>query len=620
MVRERTPQPPISRPSPASGPGRRFRGTQIETAKDARNTVRRLLSYLRPYRLILLCVFVLALISTLLSLMGPLLIGMAIDRFITGHDIAGLLRMTFLMLGVYLGSWLSQTGQSLLMARVSQRAMRELRRHLFAHLQTLSLRFFDRDRRGELMSRLTNDMDAISVLLAQNVTALFSGLISLVGILVVMLMLNPLLTLGSMIIFPLMIGIVGIVGKRTRREFRRLQTNIGQLNATLEEMYSSQRVVIAFGQQSAAGRRFDRANETVRQVGIRAHTYAMLVPPLMGILSNANIAIVAGLGGWMTINGLASVGIIAAFIAYSRRFAAPLRQLGGLYNQIQAALAGAERIFAVIDESPELTDPVNAIVLDKIDGEVTFNNVDFAYAPNVPVLKEVSFTAEPGQTIALVGPTGAGKTTIINLLTRFYDIDNGSIRIDGHDIRTVRRENLRRQLGIVLQSTFLFAESVLENIRYGRLDATDEECIAAAKLAYADQFIRRLPQGYDTPLSERGSNLSEGQRQLLAIARAVLADPQILILDEATSSVDTRTEVYIQTALRELMDGRTSFIIAHRLSTIRHADQVLVIDDGRIIEHGTHDELLAAQGFYHQLYTSQFRGQPISTAASKGQG
>jgi len=330
MVRERTPQPPISRPSPASGPGRRFRGTQIETAKDARNTVRRLLSYLRPYRLILLCVFVLALISTLLSLMGPLLIGMAIDRFITGHDIAGLLRMTFLMLGVYLGSWLSQTGQSLLMARVSQRAMRELRRHLFAHLQTLSLRFFDRDRRGELMSRLTNDMDAISVLLAQNVTALFSGLISLVGILVVMLMLNPLLTLGSMIIFPLMIGIVGIVGKRTRREFRRLQTNIGQLNATLEEMYSSQRVVIAFGQQSAAGRRFDRANETVRQVGIRAHTYAMLVPPLMGILSNANIAIVAGLGGWMTINGLASVGIIAAFIAYSRRFAAPLRQLGGI--------------------------------------------------------------------------------------------------------------------------------------------------------------------------------------------------------------------------------------------------------------------------------------------------
>ncbi len=413
-----------------------------------------------------------------------------------------------------------------------------------------------------------------------------------------------------MVVFPLMIGIVGFIGKRTRREFRRLQMNIGQLNAVLEEMYSCQRVVVAFGQQSAAERQFDCANETVRQVGIRAHTYAMLVPPLMGILSNANIAIIAGLGGWMTINGLASVGNIVAFIAYSRRFAMPLGQLGEIYNQIQAALAGAERIFAVIDEPPELTDPVNTIILDAIDGEVTFDNVDFSYVPNVPVLKRVSFTAKPGQMIALVGPTGAGKTTIINLLTRFYEINSGSIRIDGHDIRTISRESLRRQLGIILQSTFLFADSVMENIRYGRLEATDEECITAAKLAYADQFICRLPQGYETPLSERGSNLSEGQRQLLSIARALLADPQILILDEATSSVDTRTEVYIQTALRELMKNRTSFVIAHRLSTIRHADQVLVIDDGRIIEHGTHTELLAAQGFYHRLYTSQFRRQP----------
>jgi len=304
---------------------------------------------------------------------------------------------------------------------------------------------------------------------------------------------------------------------------------------------------------------------------------------------------------------MASVGIIAAFIMYSRRFAQPLRQLGNLYNQIQAALAGAERIFEIIDTVPDLTDASDAIVLEKIAGEVLFDHVNFAYVPGVPVLKDVSLVAEPGETIALVGPTGAGKTTIVNLLTRFYDIEAGAIRIDGEDIRGVQKDSLRRQLGIVLQETFLFSESVMENIRYGRLDATETEVIAAATLANADQFIRRLPQGYDTPLSERGGNLSEGQRQLLAIARAVLADPRILILDEATSSVDTRTEAHIQGALLDLMKGRTSFVIAHRLSTIRNADQVLVIDGGCIIEKGTHDELIAKRGFYHRLYTSQFR-------------
>jgi ATP-binding cassette subfamily B multidrug efflux pump len=328
----------------------------------------------------------------------------------------------------------------------------------------------------------------------------------------------------------------------------------------------------------------------------------------MGILSNANIAVLAGLGGWMALQGLATVGTIATFYNYSRKFAAPLRQLGDLYNQIQSALAGAERVFEVMDEQPELTDAPDAVVLDDVTGEVVFDHVDFSYVPGVPVLKEVSLRAKPGQTIALVGPTGAGKTTMVNLLTRFYDIQDGAIYVDGHDIREVQKASLRRQLGIVLQDTYLFSESVVENIRYGRLDATEEEVIAAAKLADADQFIRRLPQGYDTELSERGSNLSQGQRQLLAIARAVLADPGILILDEATSSVDTRTEARIQAALLRLMKGRTSFVIAHRLSTIRDADNILVINDGRIIERGTHDELLAQRGFYHHLYMSQFKG------------
>jgi len=346
----------------------------------------------------------------------------------------------------------------------------------------------------------------------------------------------------------------------------------------------------------------------VRRVGIHAQTYAMLVPPLMGILSNANIAVLAGLGGWMTLQDWATVGTIASFYSYSRKFAAPLRQLGNLYNQIQAALAGAERVFEVIDQQPELTDAPDAVALDDIAGKVVFDHVDFCYVPGVPVIKDMSLQAQPGQTIALVGPTGAGKTTMINLLTRFYDIDRGAIRIDGQDIRRVQKSSLRRQLGIVLQDTFLFSESVMENIRYGRLDATDKECIAAARLADADSFIRRLPRGYDTPLSERGSNLSQGQRQLLAIARAVLANPGILILDEATSSVDTRTESRIQQALLRLIKGRTSFVIAHRLSTIRDADKVLVINDGRIIERGTHQELLARRGFYHNLYMSQFKG------------
>jgi len=556
-------------------------------------------------------VSVLALVvaSTGLDLLAPFLMGLVIDEFIVAGDLDGLLRVTLLMLGAYLGAWLTRASQGVIMARVSQQAMRSLRRDLFEHLQTLSLSFFDRHSHGELMSRLTNDMDAISRVLTQNVAALFTSLLTLVGVLVMMFSINFWLALGSMIVFPLMMWLVGFVGRRTRRGFREYQARIGQLNGKLEEMFSGQRVIIAFGQEAAMLADFDTANEMVRQVGIHAQTYAMLVPPLMGILSNANIAVVAGLGGWMTLRGWATVGTIAAFYSYSRKFAAPLRQLGNLYNQVQAALAGAERVFEVIDEQPELTDAPDAGALDDIAGEVVFDHVDFGYVPGVPVIKDMSLRARPGQAIALVGPTGAGKTTMINLLTRFYDIDGGAVRIDGWDIREVQKASLRRQLGIVLQDTFLFSESVMENIRYGRLDATDEECITAAKLADADPFIRRLPQGYDTHLSERGSNLSQGQRQLLAIARAILADPGILILDEATSSVDTRTEKHIQEAMLRLMEGRTSFVIAHRLSTIREADKILVINGGEIIERGTHRDLLAARGFYYNLYMSQFKGQ-----------
>ena len=593
------------------GPGGHGREMAIERAKDTRGTLRRLVRYLKPHRRVVLAVLLFAALGTGMGLAGPYLMGKAIDVLYMRSGVNALFRVVLAMVGVYLLSWLAMVGQGWIVASVAQKVMRTLRGDLFNHLQTLSLRFFDGRASGELMSRLTNDMDAVSRVLSQNATQLFTGVLTLVGVLVIMFVLNPLLALGSMLVFPLMIGLVGLVGKKTRTAFRGYQTNLGALNGVLEETYSGQRVVMAYGQEDKVLDRFDQANEAVRKLGIHAMTYALLVMPMMGILSNANIAVVAGLGGWMTLKGLATVGTIASFIAYSSRFADPLRQLGELYNQVQAALAGAERIFEVIDTSPDQTDVSDAVALERIEGDVVFEDVSFFYVPGVPVLKDVCLHARPGERIALVGPTGAGKTTVVNLLSRFYDLDDGAIRIDGIDLRYVSRASLRRNLGTVLQQSFLFAESVMENIRYGRLDASDEEVIAAATLANADRFIRRLPHGYDTVLSERGANLSEGQRQLIAIARAILADPRILVLDEATSSVDTRTEVHVQEALLELMKGRTSFVIAHRLSTIRGADQVVVIDEGRIVERGTHEELLAKEGTYHHLYMSQFRKTPV---------
>ncbi len=580
----------------------------IESAKDPRGALRRLLGYLSEYRLHLIAVAVMTVVSTLLSIAGPYLMGVAIDKFIMAGDVQGFIRIVLLLAGTYLTSTVTQMAAGWMMAIISQRSLMRLRKELFEHMQTLSLGFFDKRPAGDLMSRLTNDVDAIGSALAQNVTQLISGLLTLVGIVVTMLSLNAWLALANLVVFPFMVVFTAIIGRRTRNSFRDLQMNLGMLNGAMQETISGERVVIAFEQQESVNRKFAATNDTVRETGIRAMTYAMLIMPLMGILSNANIAIIAGLGGWMALNGLTTVGTIAAFITYSRRFTQPLRQFANLYNSIQSALAGAERIFEVVDTEPELVDAPDALAIDDFEGDVEFRDVDFEYDPGVPVLKGIDLRAEPGQTIALVGPTGAGKTTIVNVLTRFYDIQNGSIAIDGHDIRLIRKDDLRRQLGIVLQDVFLFSGTVMDNIRYGRLDATDEECIEAAKLANADGFIHRLPKGYMTELTEGGSNLSQGQRQLLSIARAIVADPAILVLDEATSSVDTRTEVQIQEALLRLMKGRTSFVIAHRLSTIRNADQVLVINEGEIIERGTHRELLEKGGFYHNLYMSQFKG------------
>jgi ATP-binding cassette, subfamily B, multidrug efflux pump len=600
--------PPRLAGMPGPGGGGGPHGRRIERAKDARGTLRRLMRYLRPYGGSLIFVVLVAGSGTGLALAAPYLMGRAVDQLTQG-DVRALLVPVLLMLAAYLLSAVAQLVQGLVIVSVSQKAMRALRAELFNHLQTLSLSFFDATAQGELMSRLTNDMDAINQVLTNQVTQLFTGMLTLVGILAIIFILSPWLALGSMLAFPLMIGLVGMVGRKTRTVFRSYQQGLGALNAVLEETYSGQRVVLAFGQEESVLDRFDQANEAVRKTGVRAMTMALIVMPMMGILSNLNVAILCGLGGWLAIRGLVSIGTIAAFISYSRRFAEPLRQLGNLYNQVQGALAGAERIFDLLDTPPDQADVPGAVALPKVTGAVELDRVTFSYVPGIPVLQDICLRARAGERIALVGHTGAGKTTLVNLLSRFYDIDAGSIRIDGVDIREVSRDSLRRQLGVVLQQSFLFSGSVLENIRYGRLDATDAEVVAAARLAHADGFIRRLPQGYATVLSERGQSLSEGQRQLVTIARAILADPAILILDEATSSVDTRTELAIQQALDELMRHRTSFVIAHRLSTISRADQVIVIEKGRVVEQGTHTQLLALGGVYHRLYQQQFRSR-----------
>jgi ATP-binding cassette subfamily B multidrug efflux pump len=580
-----------------------------EQARDAQGTVRRLWGFLRRQRLGLVGVFVLVAASTAFGSLGPYLMGRAIDKYILEGDLPGLARQVLLMVGVYLGASTMTWLQTYVMAAVAQRTVRDIRNELFAKLQTLSLRFFDQRSHGDLMSRLTNDVENISTVLTESVTQFFSSFLMLLSVAGIMLWLNWRLALVSLVTMPLMVALTTFVARRTRRGYREQQRTLGELNGFIEETISGARVVKAYGQEDTAIEVFESANRQLQRASTTAQTFVQVLGPLSNMVNNIGYAIVAGAGGWMAVEGLVTVGVIASFVDYARRLSRPLNEIANLYNSIQSAIAGAERVFELLDEVPELADAKSAPALRPIVGEVVFDDVSFSYEEGVPVLKNLSLRAKPGQTIALVGPTGAGKTTIVNLLTRFYDIDHGRITVDGQDIRTVRKDSLRRQLGIVLQDTFLFSGTVMDNIRYGRLDATDEEVEAAARLANADFFIRHLPQGYQTLVAERGSNLSLGQRQLLAIARTILANPGILVLDEATSSVDTRTEANIQGALLRLMKGRTSFVIAHRLSTIREADEILVIDAGRIVERGAHNRLLAERGFYHGLYMSQFRGQ-----------
>ncbi|MBN2501142.1 MAG: ABC transporter ATP-binding protein [Anaerolineales bacterium] len=598
-------QPPSPGPFGRRGP---MMPSVEEKANDAKGTLRRLWTYFRHYNWALLAVVFFVIVSSGLDLMGPYLLSRAIDGYMLTGDIPGLLRISIIMLVVYVGASVALWLQAYIIIGISQRAVSDLRIDLFTKLQSMSLRYFDTHLHGDLMSRFTNDVDMISNVISDSIIQLISSALTIVGVAVMMFVLNVRLAIVSLVAIPLAIFVSQFIAKRTRRGFREQQEKMGNLNGMIEETITGQRVVKAYGREYKALEQFDVANRELQRSSTYVQIFAGVIGPLMNLVNNFSFAIVAGVGGWMAVMNMATVGTIAAFINYARQIARPLNQIAMLYSSIQSAIAGAERIFQVMDEDPEIVDDLQAVAMEQIQGDVHFSDVSFGYEVEKPVLKRVDMHVEPGQTVALVGPTGAGKTTIISLLTRFYDIDSGAITIDGNEIDKIKLDDLRRQLGIVLQDNFLFSTTVMENIRYGRLSASDAEVIQAAEWAHADQFILRLPKGYDTVLSERGSNLSQGQRQLLAIARAILADPSILILDEATSSVDTRTEVDIQRAMVRLMEGRTSFVIAHRLSTIRNADKILVINDGEVIEQGDHKSLMAQKGFYHNLLMQQYAG------------
>ena len=605
-----------SRSSDAAGP--RFGGSGPgrltgESASNARSTIRRLLGYLAPYRFRLFLVFVFVIAGTVLRLMGPIFIGQAIDDHIAIGDMAGLTQKVLAIALVFFGAGVVGFVQSILMITIGQQFVADIRRQLFAHIQTLSMAYHDRNRAGDLMSRVSNDTEAINRTLSNGLIEFATNILLMGGILITMFFLNWQLALGAVAIIPIMLYITTRVTKISRQAFRQVQRNLGNMNAIMEENIAGIRVVKAFAQEDSAVDEFGMANAAYRKVGITADIITAALGPMFTTMMTITIAGVAWLGGWLALRDLVEVGVLTTFIIYIMNFFRPMRGIAMLYNQLQSALAGSERIFTVLDAQPTVQDAPNASPLTDIRGAVHFKNVSFAYDVEKPVLIDVDLYAKPGQMVALVGPTGAGKTTIISLLSRFYDVTNGTITIDGHDIRSVQQQSIREQLGIVLQDTFLFSGTVMENIRYGRLDASDAEVEEAATLANADHFIQLLPEGYATNVSEQGNNFSEGQRQLIAIARAILADPRILILDEATSSVDTRTEIQIQEALLRLLEGRTAFVIAHRLSTIRKADQVLVVNENRIIERGTHEELLAQGGFYHDLFMSQYRRAEIGS-------
>ena len=578
-----------------------------ESAADRRRTIVRLGRYLLAYWPKVLIAFIAMLVSGVAMSLGPFLIGTAVDSYINVGDRNGLLWIIAQLVGIYFLNYFAFRFQFYFMGSISQEVMAQLRSEIFAKIQRLSLSYFDKNDAGDLMSRLVNDVDVLNQFLGQGFVQFFGGLIRMLAVAVAMFLLDWRLGLASLSVVPLMLLVSNYLSRLARFAFRESRESLGDVSTELEEGISGVKVAQAFNRAEANTERFVQLNRRNRDANIGAVGISSVFAPAMEVLNAMATTIVAGYGGFLALSGVISVGVVVSFLQYVRQFFFPMQQISQLWIVLQSALAGAERIFILLDEPVTLTDAPDAQPMPLIQGKVVFDEVHFAYNPDEPVLRGVNLVAEPGQTIAVVGATGAGKTTLINLLSRFYDVTSGSITIDGVQIDRVQQDTLRRQIGVVLQDNFLFSGSVAENIRYGNLAAGDDDVQTAANVVGAHGFISHLPDGYETELGERGSTLSQGQRQLISFARAILADPRILILDEATASVDTRTELLIQKALKKLLAGRTSFVIAHRLSTVRDADQVLVMEQGQIVERGSHDELLAHGGTYAQLYARQFR-------------
>lgn len=574
-----------------------------EKPLNTKETLQRLWVYFKEKRVQLIFINLTVVVQTLLLIMIPFLVGRAVDSL--GID-GAINNILILLVGVHLVNVTISVFQGWSMARISQQIVKSMRDILFNKLQRLPVSYFDTTAQGELMSRLTNDIDNVSSTISSSLIALISGLLTLVGTLVMMLVLSPVLTAAALVIVPLVFLLTKSVAKKTKELFRLQQKTLGKLNGMIEESISGVEVVRAFNQEENILQNFDEMNEVLKNIGVKAMIFSGFLMPLMNVISNFGFTVVTIFGAIIAINGYLSVGVIAAFLTYSRQFSRPLNEIANIFNTLQSAIAGAERVFQVMDEEEEEADLDDAISAGTFNGDVCFKNVSFGYKEDNLIIKDFSLSIDAGLTVALVGQTGAGKTTIANLLTRFYEINSGEILIDGTNIKQFTRKSLRENFGMVLQDTYLFHGTIKENIRYGRLDATDDEIINAATRAASHDFIRALPDGYETMLVEGGNNLSQGQRQLLAITRAILANPSILILDEATSSIDTRTELIIGRALLELMKGRTSFVIAHRLSTIREADIIVVIEDGMIKEMGSHEQLLRQKEVYYSMYSSQY--------------
>jgi len=587
-----------------------------EKANARGTTARRLIGELRPYRANLVAALGLIVTTAVAQSLGPLLIGRAIDRAILPGDRRGLALWMVALLAVYLVGALAQRGQTLQVGVIGQRVLAAMRARIFDRLQRLPLRFFDRRPVGDVISRVTNDVDTLNQFLSQGLTQLLGQLFGLIGIVITMLVLDWPLALVSFTIIPLVLLATNIFANRARDAFRRTRETVGDVTAELQEEIVGVRQAQAFNRTEVNIARFRERNAANRVANVQATGITSAFAPTIDVLSTLSTALVIGFGGFLVFHDRLTVGTLAAFLIYVQQFFRPIQLLSQVYTQAQSSLAGAERIYAILDEPTEIVDAPGATHLGQIAGEIAFDDVTFAYSDDRPALRDITFTVTPGQTLALVGRTGAGKTTIASLIPRFYDVNAGSVRIDGHDVRDVTRDSLRAQIAVVLQEPFLFSGTIAENLGYGRLGASREDVEAAAHAVDAHGFISALPQGYDTPLGEGGGNISQGQRQLLSFARALLADPRILILDEATSNIDTRTEATIQRALATVLAGRTSVIIAHRLSTIRSADLILVVEAGQIVERGTHDALLALDGIYAGLYRRQFRDVRAPSAAA----